>query len=439
MSKIIKSEIILTLLGIIYCRRLHFSKKLWYHIVIKRFYQKKIINKLRKKKGIKPIRIIFFINNISFFKYDDLIRLFINDKNYEPVLIPLPILYHSKEEQKLAEQNIIKYCQSNHLPFLKAYDIEKGTYLPAKDLHADFVTYVQPYDVYYPYFWKIEKFYKTSFFFYYPYGFHVEHKFQPNNKFFYDQLIHSVSWKIFYNTKNGEFFFRKCFLTKGKNYLYVGNLLKNRLLSNTFPSNIWKDTSHKLKRIIWAPHHIQIDLPGFPKSSFLNIYKDMIKLSIIFRDKIEIIFKPHPVLRERLNRLWGIKKTNEYYELWKKFSYTNIVEDNSYIELFASSDALIHDGYTFMMEYLITTKPVLYVNSVNLNNFFSGLALECYNVHYQGSNFKDIIHFINNVVISEDDFMKDKRERLINENFDLSNDFDPAMRIYQEFEKITKN
>lgn len=436
MKKTIKTELINRIYAIYYSRKFQIIKKIWFNLILKKYIQNKISKRLKKKSEKDPIKILFFINNICFFKYEELIKILLKDKKYQPLIVPCPVLYHSKGLQKLSESQIIQYCKSKNFPYLKAYDIKNETYLTAKELKPDLITYSQPYDVAYPYFWKIERFYKKCLIFYYPYGFHINYTHKTNN-YFYNQFIHNIAWKIFYNTKNGESFFYQNIITRGKNYMYIGNLLKNKLKFQLIDSSIWKDKEHKLKRIIWAPHHWFEDVIDLPKSSFLNICENMLLLPNIFKNQIEIIFKPHPALKEKLCRFWGKEKTNKYFEFWKNNSNSNIIEDISYVDLFSTSDALIHDCITFMMDYLMTTKPALYINNDNLNNYFSGLALDCHDMHYQGYNFYDILNFIKDIVIDENDFMKNERTKFISENFDIYDEVNPANRIYEEFEKLT--
>jgi CDP-glycerol glycerophosphotransferase (TagB/SpsB family) len=86
----------------------------------------------------------------------------------------------------------------------------------------------------------------------------------------------------------------------------------------------------------------------------------MKELAVKYRSQVSIAFKPHPVLRSRLEELWGREKTDEYYRFWEELDNT-FVADGEYAALFAASDAMIHDCGSFTAEYLYTGKPVLYV------------------------------------------------------------------------------
>lgn len=142
----------------------------------------------------------------------------------------------------------------------------------------------------------------------------------------------------------------------------------------------------------------------------------MIELAIKYQDKIEIAFKPHPVLYDRLIEKWGESKAYEYYAQWENMSNTFICK-GMYFELFAFSDGMIHDSCSFVGEYLFVNKPVMYVCRnkdipEGINNEF-GIA--CFEQHYHGYGINDIEKFIN-MLLNKKDPMLDKRTEFVKAN-----------------------
>jgi hypothetical protein len=89
------------------------------------------------------------------------------------------------------------------------------------------------------------------------------------------------------------------------------------------------------------------------------------------------------------------------------------------ILIFLSSDALIHDCGSFMAEYLITGKPSLFmIRKESVMEQWSTFGSEAINVHYQSRNKQQLIDFIENIVLQEQDDMKKNRvaETLLNED-----------------------
>ena len=89
------------------------------------------------------------------------------------------------------------------------------------------------------------------------------------------------------------------------------------------------------------------------------------------------------------------------------------LQTGEFVDLFMTSDAMIHDSGSFGVEYHYSGNPVMYI----ADNFeeqvvemaeFGQLAMR---QHYVGKNQEDIIDFIENVVLKGDDPMKEGREQ----------------------------
>jgi CDP-glycerol glycerophosphotransferase (TagB/SpsB family) len=133
---------------------------------------------------------------------------------------------------------------------------------------------------------------------------------------------------------------------------------------------------------------------------------------------IEIIFKPHPLLKVKLynDSEWGIEKTNEYYNKWKNHNYGGLNE-SEYINLFKTSDALIHDSGSFLIEYLYLNKPVLRTDKDDsIKERLNSFGKMAYDVHYIAKNKNEIIEFIDHVIFKE-------RDKLINKRLELKNTY----------------
>ena len=121
-----------------------------------------------------------------------------------------------------------------------------------------------------------------------------------------------------------------------------------------------EDLERKLL-IIYAPHH-SIERSENSISTFLENAEIMKDLAIRYKESIHWVFKPHPMLRQKLynHPLWGVDKTDKYFEFWDKNNFSKVCE-GEYEELFLKSDAMIHDCSSFLVEYLFVDKPCLYL------------------------------------------------------------------------------
>ena len=180
----------------------------------------------------------------------------------------------------------------------------------------------------------------------------------------------------------------------------------------------WKKQPMSVKRIIWAPHWTITDtsslLPSY--SNFLSIAESMLNYAQANTDKIQIAFKPHPWLRKELYKhsQWGKKRTDDYYAAWESSSNTQL-EQGEYVDLFMTSDAMVHDSCSFCCEYMLTGKPVLFLprNEEAQTSILNKMAYDIFYAQYMGTTIEDINMFIEEKVIKGYDPMKEKRAELV--------------------------
>lgn len=226
------------------------------------------------------------------------------------------------------------------------------------------------------------------------------------------------------------------FIVSGSpNFDYI---LKNKTLIN---QNLWKLDKNKVKnvkRIIWSPHHsiklhwlnnltesnsksFSNNLKGY---SFFLEYCDLwLKIPKLY-PQLDIIMKPHPILFKNLetqtNGEWNQNKINNWKNNFLDNPNTQILEDGTYDDLFLTSDAIINDSISFVAEYLPTLKPFLLCTSPETpkyNTFGKNIT----NSYYKAYCEQDIINFIENVVIGNNDPMYQDRKRAMKENIFVPN------------------
>jgi CDP-glycerol glycerophosphotransferase (TagB/SpsB family) len=229
----------------------------------------------------------------------------------------------------------------------------------------------------------------------------------------YGGIVQNICWKVFYETEVHLDYAKIYSKNKASNVIVTGYPALELLLKGKAKKDPWKIKNKYLKRIIWAPHHtINSQGCGLNLSNF-ELYANFIfEIAQKNFSRIQIAFKPHPLLKTKLinDPSWGKNKTNSYFESWNELNNCFLVDGN-YIDLFLTSDAMIHDSGSFTVEYLCTQKPVLYtlknMNQLNSLNEFGKNAVNC---HYKALNTSDIEKFIFKTVLNENDPMKHKRK-----------------------------
>ena len=162
----------------------------------------------------------------------------------------------------------------------------------------------------------------------------------------------------------------------------------------------------------------------------------MLSLAEKYKDVIEFAFKPHPALKDKLYKFneWGQERTEQYYEKWSTMPNT-FLADGNYTQLFAQSDAMIHDCSTFSCEYLYTYKPVLFLLKKTYSPLLTELGSSCLEMHYHAYHESDIEDFINNVV-NNTDSLKEKRIHFVEHTLKASETLSASATIIQKLNNL---
>lgn len=403
----------------------------WWYIqsFIKQKYEQKAISNLKKKE---KIRVIFLALYESVWKYDSLYQLMKADKMFEPIVLVCPIINYGHKH--MLEQMEISFKHYTELGYnvIISYNKETNTFIDLeKDLQPDILFYTNPYkglidDQYY-----IDRF-PHILTCYVPYGFNPV-KFEWT----YNLDFHNLLWRFFCETETTKRMIDQKSFIHGANCIVTGYPLYEKFCREPIRAlNTWKKQNKSKKKLIWAPHHSLEDCGGLQLSTFLQYYTFFLELAQIYFDEIQIAFKPHPLLKEKLYKHpdWGKEKTDLYYKKWDNNLNTQLFEDE-YIDLFKTSDAIIHDCGSFTIEYLYTKKPCMYLTNGHNLEQYNELGKQAFNCYYHGSNESDIQSFIQDVILNGIDVNIKKREDFFTRNLLPPHRLTAAENIINEIKK----
>lgn len=372
--------------------------------------------KILKKKieSGQKIRICLFVCRINCWIFDDIYRILKNSEVFEPVIVIKPFMSRGIEHMKLCmNETFDALVQRGYMP-IRGYDEETDTYFDVREeLNPDIVFYTK--------FWKPH--------------------FHPN--FYFDRFRDRMTLLIDYGYNvSGHFsamnfplqnaadlYFFQTPLVKDNVSHYMDNHAENVVIAGApkldpifdpayVPVDVWKPQGTPKKRIIWAPHHED----KTPKSmyqfnAFYDLYDVMLHIAEMYKDQIQIAFRPHPLLKVKLLNYWGEAATESYYKTWAELENGQLSE-GEFVDLFLTSDAMILDCLSFIGEYTATNKPALFTigskSRVLLNDFGSKIYEMLY--HAEGDLEEQICDFIETVVIGGHDTMSQKRTQFIREN-----------------------
>jgi hypothetical protein len=377
---------------------------------------KAFFSKFKKKKAKKPpLKVMFVILHQSIWKMDAVFLKMRDDPLFEPIILIAPYILYGEEHMIENMEETFNYFKIKDYPVVKSYDAESKTYLDIeKWIKPDLIFMSNPHQLtkseYY------ENLYDNYVCYYIPYSHQISQA-DDNYHSQYNQPFHNAMHRIFSPHATAKKIHEDYSDKKGLNVNVVGYPIMEAFLDKSYqPKEVWKASEHKKIRIIWAPHHT-IDTPYLPYANFLNCHAFFQELVSLFKDKVQWAFKPHPILKVKLmeHADWGEEKTKKYWEFWEKHENCQL-EEGEYLDLFLSSDAMIHDSGSFLAEYLYVNKPVLYLASnENIRKYFNPFGVEAFEACAHAANEEEILSFIHSLLNKIDD-MKEQRLHFLEKN-----------------------
>lgn len=390
---------------------------------------------LQKLKNKEQIRCVFFALYDSAWKYDGVFQIMMKDSRFKPIVLVCPVVNYGREHMLQTMEDAYVCYHNKGYETIRSYDAINNKYIDVRrDINPDIIFYTNPYkglidDRYY-----INKFYDIL-------TVYVSYNFGNSRDFniFFNLPLHNLTWRNYAETSYHKSYAEIYATNHGENVVVTGySGIENFISSDYKPKDVWIDKNHIKKRIIWAPHHSIEPVGIVYYSCFLKYMDFMLFTASKYQKSIELCFKPHPLLRNKLNQLWGKEKTDEYYHLWDTMPNTSINE-GEYVDLFLESDAMIHDSGSFLIEYLYTKKPVMRtMNEIDPKTMFNDFALNALEVYYKAYNEQDIEQFIQNVIGGVDP-MKEAREKFYQERLLPPNGKLPSENIIDDIIDSIKN
>jgi CDP-glycerol glycerophosphotransferase (TagB/SpsB family) len=407
---------------------INYIQRYQYKLQQKRYL--KIVEKVRKKD---KITVAFFLIHASVWKCESLYRLMEKDDRFNPVIVVCPYIIYGDDNMLEEMQVAYNFFQNNNYRVAITYNEKTNKWLNVKKtINPDIVFFTVPHRL------TKDEYCITNYLdrltCYVQYAFHICHL----NEMHYNQAFHNLLWKAFYETSIHKDLASQYAFNKGQNVVITGYPGIDVFLdkSHRDTKDVWKIKERSIKRIIWAPHQtIDTDKNILSFSTFLLYHQFMIDIAKKYQNKIQITFKPHPILKNKLqeHKEWGKERTEFYYKMWEDLPNGQLNE-SSYIDMFVTSDAMILDSVSFIIEYLSLNKPSLFLFrdeqiDDRLNNFGKMTLQEL----YHGKNKDEIICFIENVVLNGIDEKEKHRKQFIKKFLLPPNDLSASENIFNEF------
>ena len=372
-------------------------------------YIDSIDQRLEQLKHKKRITVMIFAMHPAYWHCDSLYKAMAAHERFDVSIVVCGEVQNGMGVMMKQMEMTCAYLDAKGYPYIRAYD--HGRWADLKTLvNPDIVMYAKPYDGVMPRQYRMNNF-LDRLFIYVPYGLST-----VNGAELCNTRLHAMAWMKIYDS---ELQFSNSALSRGNSRI-TGSPVVDEFLAqrSCLDANPWKKMDDEgeghHKRIIWAPHH-SVGGGTLCYSNFLAVADDMVALAEEYADRIQVAFKPHPLLREVLyaHPQWGKERTDDYYRRWDTMVNTQL-EQGQYAALFMPSDAMIHDCASFTAEYLITGNPVMYLAKGHHESTLNDFGRRAFDLHYKGQTMADIRLFIDDVVCGGNDPMRPERISFVN-------------------------
>ena len=172
----------------------------------------------------------------------------------------------------------------------------------------------------------------------------------------YDQGFHRKAWMLCCANEEQKRIYETT-RHRGANAVVTGYPKLDRLVQRGREKQSWPiKGSHRKFRLIWAPHHT---LPGgwLGFGMFPHVCMDVLKWATN-DPEIEIVLKPHPLICRNPR-----PDLDYFLKPWHALENTAIQTGGDYGPLMAASDAMLTDGISWLAEYQVFNKPLIWLDS----------------------------------------------------------------------------
>lgn len=372
-----------------------------------KLYYYQIIHKIKvieiRKKG--SANVIFFASSLGMWRYQDLYEKLNQDKRFNCMIILRAFVNYSEGEKQKNIDALVRYFDERGINYINGHDNIDEANRWITDNDPDIMFYPQPYDTLFGN--ALDSYhYHDKLLCYYPYGLYT-----LKNRNFLNYQYQNFCWKLFLQSKYHIEDARKYMINKGKNAVLVGEPNSDAYFSNNHIDR-WKPQKRKKKRVIWAPHFTVFPDILLHRDSFLWMHQVILDFAEEYKDEVQVAFKPHPRLKTELylHPDWGKEKTDEYFRKWEIMDNLQF-EDGEFIDLFCTSDLMIHDSGSFIADYMYTGKPVIFT-SRSKKDAYDGLnefGRKCMDLHYHAHDADQAKNILASLLFGDADSLKSER------------------------------
>ena len=393
-----------------------------------RFRYACVRRRLKRVRGHRKLRVVFVIGDDCKWKGQMVYEAMLESRFYDPYIAPtvMDLGWIDDEKQPERLQKCRDFLAGKDNRLLDACDVIEGKAMPRplREFSPDIVIYQQPWGMAEEQAPIAVSEYALTF--YMPYyiaaiGETWNMHGAPLFKILYGHFIENEDFLRYFKSMETKW--------------HVGSTMFP--CGCPFREEIWRMAGCREKEncVIYAPHWSFENAEGNGKagwSTFLTTGEPMLAFAKL-HPEIKWIFKPHPMLRIKLeeSKVWSKEKIDAYYGEWEKLGEACYSGD--YIPLFYRSRAMITDCLSFLSEYLILDRPLIRLEPQKAP-FVAPPARKKFDAMYHVNDVTSMLETFDTVLVKNMDPMKETRHKVIHEIGLDRNDI--SIQIIQTLDKV---
>lgn len=364
--------------------------------------------RIRREARKRPVRVAFLVIENQKWSAQSVYVAMVANPLFEPILLLSTHADNVGREEGEAlrttlEQNVA-FAQRHGFMFRKVFDEARGRFIPIAEFSPDVVFYEQPYGLppeHAPA--AVSRYALTC---YIPYGYGIYLARNSGQRF--SAGFSEYLWRIFLESPDFLRMSGNIHLLENLSAVPTGYPKMDMLL--TLSRMCLPDEKIGRPRVIYAPHHSLTPGEGDSYGTFAWNGRWMLKFAHSMPG-VTWVFKPHPKLKEQLvrTRMMTPLEVDRYFAAWGELANAQVILDGEYMPAFSDSDAMITDSGSFLMEFLLTGKPILLLVSPTSAGY-SPFGEQLVTKLYGAADVGEIRRFVERVVIGGKDHLRHERE-----------------------------
>ncbi len=348
----------------------------------------------------QPVHVHFFFQVPQIWStWESVWRACTDSPDIEATLVLLPFLHASAGDPSRAR----RFLAERHIPFVdwSAYRLNEE--------QPDLVFLQNPYDSTRPPELAVECLLAHGVrIAYIPYGLDVGGG-QDNLRWQYDLAVQRHAWRVFVRSEEHRRMYALHCSAGNRRVVVTGHPKIDNIVTRCGPLKRPPPSDGARKTVLWCPH---FSVEGGGWSTFMALHEAILGFFESRPPDLRLIVRPHPLFFGRLAEISadGGLTESRLRQRFRQPPWIDFDEAEDYGDVFLQSDALMTDAGSFLLEYLPTEKPILYLHNPDgpgLNE--SATFVDAYD---RASEFAAVTDFLEKVRRGEDARREERLSRI---------------------------